>query len=98
MNFGVHVCENVGIAGTTRVHTRKLQESGVIGDRAIPEIWEARVGMAIAGYAAPTTTEESNPFDRTFRDNFARGFGTSEDEAIAALRLDLKRTADGLWA
>jgi hypothetical protein len=76
----------------------KIQEGGRFGDREVPEVWEARVGIAILGDSAPTTTRESNPFDRDFRDNFARGFGTSEDAAIVALKLDLKRTADSLWA
>jgi hypothetical protein len=95
MNF--YICQNVGVSGTTRVVTLKIQEGGRFGDSDVPDVWEARVGIAILGYSAPTTTQESNPFDGDFQDNFARGFGTSEEAAVIALKLDLKRTADSLW-
>jgi hypothetical protein len=96
VNF--HICSHVGVSGTTNVVTMKIQDGGNLGSRAIPEIWEARVGIAIMGHCAPTTTPDSNPFDRSFRDNFARGFGTTEEESTAALKLDMHRTADSLWA
>jgi hypothetical protein len=95
--FGVYTCQNVGVSGTTNVHTMKIQDGGDYRGTPIPTIWEARVGIAIMGHSAPTTTTESNPFERAFRDNYARGFGTSEDEAILALKMDMDRTADAIW-
>lgn len=97
-HFGVHFCQNVGVSGTTNVHTMKIQKGGDHFGQTVPSVWEARVGIAIMGHCAATTTIDSNPFERTFRDNYARGFGTTEDEAILALKLDLKQTADAIWA
>lgn len=93
----IFACQHVGVSGTTRIHVRQIQKPKDHHGKSIPGIWEARMGIAIMGYAAPTTTMESDPFERTFRDNFAQGYGTSEEEAILALKADLHETANSLW-
>lgn len=95
-----HVCTNVGISGATKVVVchRQTAKPGHEGRPLVRDIFEARVGIAIMGNYADTTTEDSDPFDRRFRDNFAQGFGTTEEEALEALRADMKSTADALWA
>lgn len=90
----VFECAHVGVAGTTKVHVHHVQTArGKVRD-----IFEARVGIAIMGVTAnPKTNEDSDPFSSSFRDNYARGFGTTEEEALEALREDIKTTTDSLW-
>ena len=91
--FKSYSCAFMGVAGTTNIVTRCQQKAE--GD--VEEIWEARVGIAIMGYTN-NDSKIRDPFDHRFRDNYARGFGTTEAKAIEALRLDAKKTSDSLWA
>jgi hypothetical protein len=86
-------CDHIGISGTTRVHVHHIQ-TGKPALR-IPDIFEARVGIAIMGYCNPG---DSDPFSHKFRDNYARGFGTTQEQAIEALKADIKSTAESIWA
>lgn len=88
----VYQCSNVGVAGITDVHIRRI---GV-------DEYEARVGIAIMG---STNMDEAgfeacgyNPFHEKFRDNWASGTGATEAEALDALKADMRQTADSLWA
>jgi hypothetical protein len=96
----VHSCAHIGVAGTTDVHVRHIQEAKAgVGKRGpIPDVFEARVGVAIMGSVNDEASIGMDPFDRKFRDNFARGYGTTEQEAIDALRADMESIAEGLWA
>lgn len=100
MKSAFHVCTNVGISGTTKVVVchRQTARPRHEGRPEVRDIFEARVGIAIMGNCAPTTTEDSDPFDHRFRDNYAVGFGTTEEEALEALRADMASTCDALWA
>lgn len=96
----VYSCSHVGVAGSTKVHVHHVQRAHPIreGRPTIHDVFEARVGIAIMGSTAnPETTEDSDPFSGRFRDNFARGFGTTEEEALEALRHDVHSIADSLW-
>jgi hypothetical protein len=99
-SFTVYSCGSMGVSGTTPVHVHRIQDAkpGRGGRPPIRDIFEARVGIAIMGHCAETTTPDSDPFDRRFCDNYARGLGTTEDEAIVAMRADMASMADTLWA
>jgi hypothetical protein len=94
--WAVYTCQHVGVAGTTKVHVRHVQVGKPA--RGVIDVFEARVGIAILGQCNPETTEDSDPFSRRFRDNFARGLGTTPEMAIEALRADMQDTAASLWA
>lgn len=81
-----------GCSGTTPVWIRVDRDGS----------FEARVGFALMGM---TNMEESefeacgyNPFHPEFRDNYAIGKGSSEEEALADLESEMKKTGDSLWA
>ena len=87
----IHCCSHVGVSGTTDVVTRQNSNG----------TWEARVGVSMIG----TTNMEwedieriNNPFSDEWEDNFARGTGATEAEAIDALKKDVQSLADSLWA
>jgi hypothetical protein len=97
----VYSCDHIGVAGTTKVHVRQVQQTRPTngGRPTIRDVFEARVGIAIMGATAnPETDEDSDPFSIRFRDNFARGYGTTEDEALEAMKADMRSIADTLWA
>lgn len=84
-------CDHIGVAGTTDTHVRRNQDG----------TYEARCGIAIFG---STQMDEAgfkacnyDPFHEQFYDNFASGTGSTEAEAIEALKRDMRQTADSLW-
>jgi hypothetical protein len=88
----LYKCSQIGCSGTTDVHVKKLPNGR----------FEARVGIAIMGM---TNMDESgfkacshDPFHDRFYDNFARGLGDTQEEAIASMKKNMKATADSLWA
>jgi hypothetical protein len=86
----VYACENIGISGTTDVVVKRL------GDK-----FEARCGIAIMG--STNMTDEkikriNDPFSEEWMDNYGVGFGDTEQEAIAALRVYMKSLSDSIWA
>lgn len=87
MNITHFTCDAVGISGTTAVAIRP-----------IPGGFEARVGIAIQGRTnlSEEALKRLTPFDAEFHDNYARGLGSTEALALAALRRDLELTADSL--
>lgn len=90
MTTTIYPCDHIGVAGTTKLFVQKHDDG----------TYEARIGIAIMG----TTNmewdelENANPFDADFHDNYADGKGATEEEAIAALKRDMRETADSLWS
>ena len=87
----IHQCSHIGVAGTTPVHVKRMDDG----------TFKARCGIAIMG---ATNMDEAgfeacghNPFHPEFYDNWAEGDGATEEEALAALKADMRQTADGLW-
>ncbi len=88
----LHKCEHIGVAGTTDVHIKALPDGR----------FEARCGVAFMG---ATNMDEagfkacnSDPFHDLFHDNYASGKGATEDEALDAMKNDMKSLAASLWA
>ena len=90
-NITAFHCSAIGISGTTRVFVNEIEPG---------KKYEARVGIAIMGITnrKPEDLAAANPFDEDFHDNFAKGEGPTKELAIEALRDDMKKTADSLWA
>jgi hypothetical protein len=86
----VFQCSTLGISGTTPVHVRRE------GDR-----YEARVGVALMGATNMDTAGFEacghDPFHDRFYDNYAHGFGSTEQEAIDAMKKDAAEIAATLW-
>lgn len=87
----IHQCSHIGVAGTTPVHVKRM------GDGT----FKARCGIAIMGSTNMTGEEFMacgyDPFHPGFRDNWAEGDGATEEEALAALRADMRQTANSIW-
>jgi hypothetical protein len=86
------VDKNIGVSCTTETHVMRCADGK----------HEARVGFSLMG---STNMDEAqfkrclhNPFHPEFHDNFARGFGDTDDEAIKALEKELIKIGDSLWA
>lgn len=88
----IYQCSHIGVAGTTPVHVKRMADGA----------FKARVGIAIMGATNMDEAEFEacghNPFNAKFHDNWAEGDGATEEEAIAALKADMRQTADSLWA
>ncbi len=86
----MYACESIGVSGITNVFVVKE------GD-----IYTARVGIALMGSTNMSSEELAacnyNPFHENFRDNYAKGTGSTEEEAINDLKADLRKLADSLW-
>lgn len=92
MTTTIRHCTHVGVSGTTDVHIRR-HESGR---------YEARVGIAIMGASnmdeAGFAACNHDPFHARFHDNFAAGEGDTEQEAIDAMKRDMRSISDSIWA
>lgn len=90
VNTSISVCCNIGVSGITPCMVRQT------GDE-----FEARMGISFLGSAHMSDAELDacgrDPFHDDFLDNFASGKGPTSDEAIAALREDMKKMAETLW-
>lgn len=82
-------CDHVGVAGTTDVAVKFDGQE-----------YEARVGIAILGSTqlSDEELERLTPFDDEFYDNYASGVGATQDEAVEAMRQDMRSIADSIWA
>lgn len=87
----IYQCSNIGIAGTTPVHVKHLDDG----------TFEARCGFALMG---ETNMSEAgfadcnyDPFHEKFYDNYSVGKGGDEEKAIAQLKANMKYIADHLW-
>ena len=87
----VFQCSHIGVAGTTPVHVKQVEDGSFV----------ARVGIAIMGSTNMNEDEfcacDFNPFHEKFYDNFAQGEGATEEAALAALKDDMRQTANSLW-
>lgn len=85
------VCVDVGVSGTTPVHL-KVHDTGD---------YEVRCGIALFGETNMTDEQFAachyNPFHPEFHDNYCVGKGKNEQEAIADLKENMKKTADSLF-
>lgn len=83
-------CCTPGVAGTTPVKIKKTEEG-----------YEARCGIALFG--STNMSEEQfkacdyDPFHNEFRDNYCRGIGVTEQEAVNALEKDWKDMHESIW-
>jgi hypothetical protein len=86
------ICSHVGVAGTTKVFVRPMESEG-------KTVFVARVGVALMGTTnrKDPGLKDANPFDEDFHDNYAEGIGATHEEALAALRWDIQKTAEMLW-
>lgn len=87
----VFQCDHIGVAGITDVHVRSVDGK-----------YKARVGIAIMGSTNMSDEElkaiNYDPFHDGFQDNYCEGLGATVEEAISALKLDMKQMADSFWA
>lgn len=88
----IHQCSHVGVSGTTPVHIKKHND----------EKFEARCGIALIGTMNMTPEQydacDHNPFHEKFNDNFCRGEGKTEAEAIENLKIDMHMLSNALWS
>lgn len=91
MDYNIQMCSNIGVSGTTECYVKSTAAG----------VYEARMGFSLIGHTNMTQEQfnacDCNPFHDEFHDNFAKGVGSSEEEAIASLKKDLKDIADRLW-
>lgn len=85
-------CRTPGMSLATDPYVRQHP-----GEAGLPGGWEARVGLCLFGMLRDEGSWDGNPFDPAFRDNFATGLGSTEEEALTALKADLASTYEGLW-
>lgn len=83
-------CSHIGVSGTTGIAIRKT-----------PEGFEARMGFALMGQTNMNEEEfracDYNPFHEEFHDNYVKGTGATEEEAMAAMKNDLHDISESLW-
>lgn len=84
-------CDHVGVNGTTDVAVKQIT----------PDLYEARVGIAIMGYCDFEWLDahpDATPFDSDFPDNYAVGSGPTRESALIALRTSIREMSESLWA
>jgi hypothetical protein len=95
----------LAVHGTTPIHIHELSDKERVmdlkpGDARRPK-FEVRTGIAIFGSCNMDTEGFEkcgyNPFHPDFQDNYAKGFGNTEEEALAALAADVHETGESLW-
>jgi len=88
--YRYHECSHIGVSGTTAIVIRKTAEG-----------YEARMGFALMGHTNMNEdgfrAAEFNPFHGEFYDNYVKGVGLTEDEAMAAMKNDLNEISESLW-
>ena len=90
--YSAFTCSNIGLSGTTAVLVKKHKNG----------CFEARMGIALLGSANMTEDQMKearfNPFNESWFDNYVSGKGETEEDAIEALKEDMKEMTDSLWA
>jgi len=83
-------CKNIGVSLTTKIHVKEVDGG-----------FQARCGFSLMGTTYMTDEQfkecEYNPLNHDFHDNFTIGEGKTKDEAILAIKKNLKYIADSLW-
>ena len=77
-----------GISRATDTHLRRVQEN--------PDVWEARVGVAIMGHFRDSKCDD--PFSDDFEENYAQGRGMTKEDAVRSMWDSMRSMADSLWA
>jgi len=98
----VFCCKHIGISGTTEVFARQETFTAQTQrGRITYDIWEARMGLAILGTCNTSDEERAacdhNPFHPNWKDNYAKGTGRTQEEAIEALKKDVEEMSNALW-
>ena len=87
----IHQCSHIGVASTTPVHVKRLEDG----------TFKARCGIAIMSIINVNDAEFEacgyNPFHPEFQANLAEGDGATEEEAFAALKADIRQMMNNLW-
>lgn len=83
----VIICRHIGCSGVTNTFVRKNDDGR----------FEARTGVALFGYLQDEDSAGGNPFDDKFMDNYVRGVGATEEEAVADMEKDWKELGDSLF-
>lgn len=89
-----------GVSGTTEIHCHERGDKERMmdlkpGDMRRPK-FEVRMGIALFG-CCNDERQSDNPFHEDFNDNFVRGEGSTEEEAVANLCKEVCSTANSLW-
>mgnify|MGYP001586671138 FL=1 len=81
-------CRDIGVSGTTKVYVQQWETE-----------FEARVGIALLGCTnmKDSELENANPFAQDFRDNYARGVGKTQEEALENLKKEVGRLSEMLF-
>jgi hypothetical protein len=86
------VTDSVGISGTTKVFIVKHPDKR----------FEARMGFSVMGTTNMNEDDfkacDYNPFHSKFWDNYAIGWGDTEEEAIEVLKKEIREMANDLFA
>lgn len=84
------VTSNIGVSGA-KTYSKKLPDGNV------------EVRMAISFFGNFNMSEQEleridyNPFHPDFNDNYAKGVGETEEEALKEMQKDISDIADSLW-
>lgn len=82
-------CSNIGVVGA-QVYVIKTDDG-----------YEARQALSFLGCYQMSESELEaigyNPFNEAFNDNFARGTGSTEEEAVTAMKADVSSLAATMW-
>lgn len=89
-----------GVSGTTDIHCHERSDKERMmdlkpGDTRRPK-FEVRMGFALFG-SYNEHRKSDNPFDERFNDNYVKGEGNTEKEAVADLCREVNSTANSLW-
>lgn len=82
-------CHNIGVQVAGPVHVRQFGP-----------LWIVRAVIAVLGTTnmPDEYIQKTSPFSPWFLDNYAQGFGLTEEKAIEDLKRDIKEFTDGVWA
>lgn len=84
----MHITQNVGVSGADKVYWAKAKNGK-------EEYW-CKQAVAFFGSISEDCIGLS-PFDPKFHDPYVEGKGSTKEEALAAMQLDIEKTADMLW-
>lgn len=82
--------KNVGVSGA-KIHWMRSKDG---------KMHWCRMAIAIMGNYNMTPKEIAtiSPFDPKFHDNYVEGKGSTKEEALANMELEMKGISDSLWA
>lgn len=85
----VFECGALGVHAAGPVHVRRFGP-----------LFIARAVIAVLGTTnmPDEYIQKTSPFTARFMDNYAQGFGLTEEQALQDLKRDMKEFSDGIWA